>query len=85
MGGTCTCCSRIPSWLALANEPQLRHQRWRDFVLQGIDDEAPDPIRLSLRRQHPYGNDRFRTAIEVQLGRRCGKATIGRPKKQRPE
>ncbi len=74
-----------PTWLALDSDPALRQQRWRDFVLQAIHSDDPDPIRLALQRQHPYGSDRFRTAIEAQLGRRCGPAKIGRPQKQRPE
>lgn len=50
--------------------------------MQAIDNDDLDPIRLALQRQHPYGNDRFRTAIETQPGRHCGPAKIGRPKKQ---
>ena len=74
-----------PTWLALDSDPLLRQQRWRDFVLHAIHSDAPDPIRLALQRQHPNGSDRFRAAIDAQLGRRCGPTKIGRPKKQRPE
>lgn len=38
-------------------------------------------IRLHLHRQHAYGTERFREAIEVQLSRRAGPAKIGRPRK----
>ena len=70
-----------PSWLAFEHDPIQRQQRWRAFVMAGITHDAPDPLRLCLQRQHPYGSDRFRAAIEAQLGRRCGPAKIGRPKK----
>ena len=73
------------SWLAFEHDPIQRQQRWRAFVMAGITHDDPDPLRLCLQRQHPYGSDRFRAAIEAQLGRRCGPAKIGRPKKQRPE
>ena len=73
------------SWLAFEHDPIQRKQRWRAFVMAGITHDAPDPLRLCLQRQHPYGSDRFRAAIEAQLGRRCGPAKIGRPKKQRPD
>ena len=52
--------------------------------MEGATTDAPDPLRLCLQRQHPYGSDRFRTAIEAQLGRHCGPARVGRaPKKTR--
>jgi putative transposase len=73
------------SWLGIDRDHCRRHQLWREFVLEGKAANTTDPVRLCLQRQHPYGSDRFRAAIEVQLGRRCGPAKIGRPKKQRPE
>lgn len=40
--------------------------------------------RLNPQRQHVLGNERFRAAIERQLGRRVGPATrMGRPPKVR--
>jgi len=73
------------TWLALDRNPAKRQQRWCAFVMEGINHDNLDPLRLCLQRQHPYGNDRFHAAIEAQLGRRCGPAKIGRPKKQKPE
>jgi len=39
-------------------------------------------VRLHLQRQYAFGSQRFRTFIEVQLGRRAGPAKIGRPRKK---
>ena len=36
-----------------------------------------------LQRQHALGSNRFRVAIEAQLGRRAGPGVIGRPRKAR--
>jgi putative transposase len=49
--------------------------------MQAIPGKELDDIRLHLQRQHAYGSERFRAAIEVQLGRRAGPAKIGRPRK----
>jgi putative transposase len=49
--------------------------------MQGVADEDLDSIRLYLQRQHAFGSDRFRAAIEAQLRRRAGPAKIGRPRK----
>lgn len=59
-------------------------QGYRDLVQQACDEDA---VHFSdhLRHQYPMGNDRFRTAIEAQVGRRLSPGKGGRPKKQRPE
>ena len=46
-----------------------------------VDPTDVDAIRRHLQRQHAYGGDRFRQAIEAQLGRSVGPQKIGRPKK----
>ena len=74
-----------PSWLGLDGDEHIRQQRWRAFVMEGIGSDPPDLLRRCLQRQHPYGSDRFRAAIEARLGRQCGPARIGRPRKQPPE
>ena len=74
-----------PSWLGLDRDDHLRRQRWRAFVMDGIGSDPPDLLRRCLQRQHPYGGERFRAAIEARLGRQCGPATIGRPRRQWPE
>ncbi|MBP3974626.1 hypothetical protein J6C21_08450 [Pseudoxanthomonas spadix] len=51
-------------------------------MLEAIHPDETAAIRLNLQRQHALGNDRFRAAIEHQLGRRAGPAArIGRPPK----
>ena len=51
--------------------------------MQDVTDEELDGIRLYLQRQHAFGSDRFRCAIEAQLQRRAGPAKIGRPRKSK--
>ncbi|MCC4598331.1 transposase [Xanthomonas campestris pv. phormiicola] len=69
------------SYLAIAPASE-RADHYRRFVLDAIDPDEIAAIRLNLRRQHALGNDRFRAAIEHQLGRRAGPATrMGRPPK----
>ncbi|WP_232757173.1 transposase [Xanthomonas sp. SHU 199] len=70
------------SYLAIAPAGQ-RADHYRRFVLDAIDPDETATIRLNLQRQHALGNDRFRKAIERQLGRRAGPARIGRPPKVR--
>ncbi len=49
--------------------------------MQAVDPDETDAIRLHLQRQHAYGPDRFRRAIEAQLCRTAGPRKIGRPRK----
>ena len=46
-----------------------------------VDPEETEAIRVHLQRQHLYAPDRFRHAVEAQLGRTVGPAKIGRPRK----
>lgn len=72
------------SYLAIAPAGE-RTCRYRRFVLDAIDPDETAAIRLNLQRQHALGNERFRAAIERQLGRRVGPAArMGRPPKVRP-
>ena len=52
------------------------------MVMDTVNPEDLEAIRLHLSRQHAYGSDRFRQAIEVQLGRIVGPQKIGRPRKE---
>lgn len=72
------------SYLALGTSLPERCQTYRALVMQGIAEEELDRIRLYLQRQHAFGSDRFRVAIEAQLQRRAGPAKIGRPRKSEP-
>lgn len=48
--------------------------------MQAVDPEETGIIRRHLQHQRVYGPDRFRLAIERQLGRKLGPKKIGRPK-----
>jgi len=63
----------------LAIEAAQRRAHYRAFVMDDIAPEETDAIRSHLQRQHLYGPDRFRRAIEAQLGRTVGPRKIGRP------
>jgi putative transposase len=71
-----------PTFLSLGADAQSRQSAYRERVLQAISDDDLAVIRLHLQRQHALGTDRFRAAIEAQLGRRAGPAKIGRPQKR---
>jgi putative transposase len=66
---------------ALASNPVLRQQSYRALVMAAVDAEEVDAIRRHLQRQHVYGSERFRRAIEAQMGRTVGPQKIGRPRK----
>ena len=71
------------SYLSLWASLLERCDTYRAFVMQAIPSDELEDIRPHLQRQHAYGSERFRTAIETQLGRRAGPAKIGRLKKVR--
>jgi len=68
----------------LAAEIEQRRARYRAFVMANVTPDETDAIRIHLQRQHLYGADRFRRAIEAQLGRAVGPRKIGRPRKSQP-
>jgi putative transposase len=70
-----------PTYIALGAYPSERHAAYRALVTQDLTIEDLEVIRLHLQRQHAFGSDRFRAAIENQLQRRAGPAKIGRPRK----
>ena len=71
-----------PDYLALGTSPVERQQRYRALVMDTVNPEDIEAIRRHLSRQHAYGSDRFRQAIEAQLGRIVGPQKIGRPRKE---
>lgn len=57
---------------------------YRRFVLDAIAPDKTAALRINLQRQHALGNDRFRAAIERQLGRSAEPSTrTGRPPKKK--
>lgn len=70
-----------PNFLALGADPESRQAAYRELVKQAISDDDLAAIRLQLQRQHALGSERFRAAIEAQLGRSAGPVRIGRPRK----
>lgn len=67
--------------VSLGTDPESRQAAYRELVRQAISDDDLAAIRLHLQRQHALGNERFRAAIEAQLGRSAGPAKVGRPRK----
>lgn len=68
-------------YLALSPDPALRRAAYQALVMETVDETELNEIRHQLQRQHAFGTNRFRKAIEAQLGRRAGPAKIGRPSK----
>ena len=73
-----------PSYLTLGTSLLEHCQAYRARVMQGIAEAELASIRLYLQRQHAFGSDCFRAAIEARLQRRAGPAKIGRPRKSQP-
>lgn len=69
------------AYMALGRDPNARCHAYRELVMSTVDDEQVDAIRRHVQRQHAYGTDRFRSAIESMLGRSAGPQKIGRPRK----
>jgi putative transposase len=74
-----------PAYLALGEDAPTRQRRYRDFVMATVAPTDIDALRRHLQRQHAYGSDRFRQAIEAQLGRSVGSQKIGQPRKPKPD
>ncbi len=57
-------------------------QIYREWAQHACEEDA---TRFSshLHHQHPMGNDRFKAAIEAQVGRRLAPSKGGRPKQQK--
>jgi putative transposase len=68
-----------PCYLALASDDTGRQTLYRELVQAACDDDAAR-FAQHLHHQHPMGNDRFRIAIEAQLGRCVMPRKGGRPK-----
>ena len=71
------------AYLALSHDPAQRQAIYRALVMETIDLTEVEAIRAHVQRQHAYGTDRFRAAIEAQLGRSAGPQKIGRPRKSK--
>jgi putative transposase len=67
---------------SLGPDGATRQAAYRNLVDQVLADSDVDDIRRHLQQQHAFGSQRFRAAIEAQLGRRAGPARIGRPPKR---
>lgn len=68
------------AWRALGTSDFERPMAWRALVMEALDPDETQSTRLHLQRQNLYGPDRFRSAIEKQLGRTVGPGKIGRPR-----
>jgi putative transposase len=71
-----------PVYEDLSTDPGTRQRNYRAMVMATVNPQDVESIRRHLQRQHAYGGDRFRQAIEAQLGRTAGPQKIGRPRKE---
>jgi putative transposase len=58
-----------PTYLRLHSQQDERQARYRAFLMEGISDDELAEIRTYAQRQRALGTDKFREAIEQQLGR----------------
>jgi putative transposase len=72
-----------PAYLGLGVNAEQRCAAYRAFIAESAAGAELDEIRLYLQRQYALGPNRFRAAVEAQLGRRAGPAKIGRPAKKK--
>ena len=70
-----------PCYLALSERPELREQRYREFVSRGIRPCEQTLIREALQRGQLTGTQRFVDEIEIKLGVRVAHRGRGRPAK----
>lgn len=71
--------------LALGRTPDECKRRYRELVMQAVNADEIEAIRRHVQHQLVFGTDRFRRAIEAQVGRAVGPKKIGRPRKAAPE
>lgn len=69
------------NYVALEATDTARLENYRALISQSLAEDDLLAIWLHAQRQHALGSNRFRAAIEVQLGRRAGPGDIGRPRK----
>ena len=73
--------SQHAGYLSLSSNPTERQRVYRALVMETVGPDEVDVIRRHVQCQHAYGSNRFRAAIEAQLGRPAGPRKIGRSKK----
>jgi putative transposase len=82
MGAPDPVVSLHPAIAALAPDPQERLRRYRALIMAAVSQEETDSVRKHLQRQHVYGPEHARVALEARLGRSLGPGKIGRPSRR---
>ena len=84
MTGTSSLCSFMPCHARpglMCRVCRSMSSSYRALVMETVGPDEVDAIRRHVQCQHAYGSNRFRAAIDAQLGRSAGPRKIGRPKK----
>lgn len=68
------------NYLSLGPSKNTRKEAYRQFVGQGIDQEALDEIRNATNGNFVLGDNRFKAEIEQALQRRVSPGQTGRPR-----
>lgn len=74
-----------PVYRQIASDNVERCRRYRELVMEGVDEDDLAAIRLYAQRQRALGSRRFQEAIERQLARRAGLGQPGRPRRSEEE
>jgi len=69
------------TFLALAPDAQSRASTYRDFVVQGMSDDAIAEIRRATSGSYALGSQRFQEQVGAMLGRRVVLGIPGRPRR----
>ena len=74
-----------PSYLALAADPQVRGEAYRQWLFATLGDDEIQAIRMHLQQERALGSPRFQAMIEKTLNRSVACRSRGRPPRIRDE
>ncbi|MBM4306283.1 MAG: transposase [Deltaproteobacteria bacterium] len=70
-----------PVYLSLGETESERQKKYQKWFLESISGDELDMIREAIRRNWPYGNEKFQERIESELGRKFEIKKAGRKPK----
>jgi putative transposase len=69
--------------VALSDWPVPRPAEWVSFVNEALTTKELEELRLSAQRGRPFGNEKWKTSMAVQLGLESTLRSRGRPRKEK--
>jgi putative transposase len=68
-------------YLSLSENPSNRHSAYRRLAEDSLEADELTRIREAAQNSVPLGGEAFKARVEIDLGRRIGRAKRGRPRK----